>query len=77
MPISNETKIRIAAAQINPLVGDLTGNASKVLDAAIKAKKAGAQIVVFPEMVITGYPIEDLALRPAISKAAKEEVESS
>ncbi len=50
-------------------MGDLTGNASKVLDAAIKAKKAGAQIVVFPEMVITGYPIEDLALRPAISKA--------
>ena len=57
-------------------MGDLTGNASKVLDAAIKAKKAGAQIVVFPEMVITGYPIEDLALRPAISKAAKEEVEA-
>jgi NAD+ synthase (glutamine-hydrolysing) len=74
--MSNETKIRIAAAQINPLVGDLTGNASKVLDAAIKAKKAGARIVVFPEMVITGYPIEDLALRPAISKAAKEEVEA-
>ena len=73
--MSNETKIRIAAAQINPLVGDITGNAAKVLDAAIKAKKAGAQIVVFPEMVITGYPIEDLALRPAISKAAKEEVE--
>ena len=57
-------------------MGDLTGNATKVLDAAIKAKKAGAHIVVFPEMVITGYPIEDLALRPAISKAAKEEVEA-
>ena len=57
-------------------MGDITGNAAKVLDAAIKAKKAGAQIVVFPEMVITGYPIEDLALRPAISKAAKEEVEA-
>lgn len=56
-------------------MGDITGNSSKVLDAAIEAKKAGAQIVVFPEMVITGYPIEDLALRPAISKAAKEEVE--
>lgn len=74
--MSNETKIRIAAAQINPLVGDITGNASKVLASAIKAKKAGAQIVVFPEMVITGYPIEDLALRPAISKAAKDEVEA-
>jgi len=75
VPISSQTKLRIAAAQINPLVGDITGNSSKVLDAAIEAKKAGAQIVVFPEMVITGYPIEDLALRPAISKAAKEEVE--
>ncbi|MFM9141549.1 MAG: NAD+ synthase [Actinomycetota bacterium] len=73
--MSSQTKLRIAAAQINPLVGDITGNSSKVLDAAIEAKKAGAQIVVFPEMVITGYPIEDLALRPAISKAAKEEVE--
>jgi len=56
-------------------VGDITGNSAKVLESAIRAKKVGAQVVVFPEMVITGYPIEDLALRPAISKAAKEEVE--
>lgn len=56
-------------------MGDITGNSAKVLESAIRAKKVGAQVVVFPEMVITGYPIEDLALRPAISKAAKEEVE--
>jgi len=56
-------------------VGDITGNSAKVLESAIRAKKVGAQVVVFPEMVITGYPIEDLALRPSISKAAKEEVE--
>lgn len=74
MPIANQTKLRIAAAQINPLVGDLAGNAAKVLDASITAKNQGAQIVVFPEMVITGYPIEDLALRPTFSKTAKEEV---
>ncbi|MBM3742834.1 MAG: NAD+ synthase [Actinobacteria bacterium] len=73
--MSRQTKLRIAAAQLNLLVGDITGNSAKVLESAIRAKKVGAQVVVFPEMVITGYPIEDLALRPAISKAAKEEVE--
>lgn len=76
MPIANHAKLRIAAAQINPLVGDLTGNSEKVLEFAMRAKKQGAQVVVFPEMVITGYPIEDLALRPAISKAAKAAVET-
>lgn len=76
MPIANQAKLRIAAAQINPLVGDLTGNSEKVLEFAMRAKKQGAQVVVFPEMVITGYPIEDLALRPAISKAAKAAVET-
>jgi len=57
-------------------VGDITGNAAKVLGAAKKANTQGAQVVVFPEMVITGYPIEDLALRPAFSKAAKEAVKT-
>jgi NAD+ synthase (glutamine-hydrolysing) len=76
VPIANQAKLRIAAAQINPLVGDLTGNSEKVLEFAMRAKKQGAQVVVFPEMVITGYPIEDLALRPAISKAAKAAVET-
>ncbi|MGA0901853.1 MAG: NAD+ synthase [Candidatus Nanopelagicaceae bacterium] len=74
--MANQTKLRIAAAQINPLVGDITGNAAKVLGAAKKANTQGAQVVVFPEMVITGYPIEDLALRPAFSKAAKEAVKT-
>ena len=57
-------------------MGDITGNAAKVLGAAKKANTQGAQVVVFPEMVITGYPIEDLALRPAFSKAAKEAVKT-
>jgi NAD+ synthase (glutamine-hydrolysing) len=74
--MANQTKLRIAAAQINPLVGDITGNAAKVLGVAKKANTQGAQVVVFPEMVITGYPIEDLALRPAFSKAAKEAVKT-
>ncbi|WP_202319946.1 NAD+ synthase [Archaeoglobus neptunius] len=58
------THIRIALAQINPVVGDLEGNARKVVEWAEKAKKLSADIVVFPEMVITGYPPEDLLLKP-------------
>jgi NAD+ synthase (glutamine-hydrolysing) len=67
--------LRIAGAQINPIVGDISGNAAKVIEMAHSAKLAGAQVVVYPEMVITGYPIEDLALRPAVSSASKNRVE--
>jgi NAD+ synthase (glutamine-hydrolysing) len=49
-------------AQINPTVGDLSGNIAKILDFAKRAQQAGAQIVLFPELALTGYPIEDLAL---------------
>jgi NAD+ synthase (glutamine-hydrolysing) len=49
-------------AQINPTVGDLAGNSAKILDAAKRAHSQGTQIVVFPELALTGYPIEDLAL---------------
>jgi NAD+ synthase (glutamine-hydrolysing) len=54
--------VRVAMAQINPTVGDLAGNSAKILDAAKRAHTQGAQIVVFPELALTGYPIEDLAL---------------
>ncbi|RBP98175.1 NAD+ synthase [Bifidobacterium aemilianum] len=64
------TQIRIALAQIDTCVGDLAGNARKVLDYSSQAAKAGAQLVVFPEMTLTGYPIEDLALRATFRKAA-------
>ncbi|MDO8694973.1 MAG: NAD+ synthase [Sheuella sp.] len=56
---------RVGIAQINACVGDLKGNASKVLEAARAAYDAGAQILLTPEMVLTGYPPEDLLLRPA------------
>jgi NAD+ synthase (glutamine-hydrolysing) len=49
-------------AQINPTVGDLAGNSAKILDAAKRAHSQGTQIVLFPELALTGYPIEDLAL---------------
>jgi len=68
--------LTIALAQVNPCVGDIAGNASIVLERAREAADAGARIVVFPEMVITGYPIEDLALRGSFQRAAEHAVQS-
>jgi NAD+ synthase (glutamine-hydrolysing) len=55
--------LRIALAQINPVVGDLDGNVSKIIDHIKKAKEAGSDLVAFPELSITGYPPEDLLLK--------------
>ena len=55
---------RIAIAQINCTVGDLTGNCAKIIEYAEKAKDSGADIVTFPELAITGYPPEDLLMKP-------------
>ena len=55
--------MKLAIAQINCIVGDLPGNAAKILDYATRAKSAGAQIMVTPELALTGYPPEDLLLR--------------
>src|SRR5689334_23481986 len=54
--------LRIALAQVNPTVGDLEGNADLVVEWTGRAAGSGAGLVVFPEMMITGYPVEDLAL---------------
>jgi NAD+ synthase (glutamine-hydrolysing) len=56
--------IRVALAQINPTVGDFEGNTRLVLDYLGRAQKAGADLVAFPELALTGYPPEDLLLRP-------------
>jgi NAD+ synthase (glutamine-hydrolysing) len=56
--------LRLALAQINPTVGDFEGNVSKIIYYIEEASKAGAQIVAFPELAITGYPPEDLLLKP-------------
>jgi NAD+ synthase (glutamine-hydrolysing) len=69
-------KLRLALAQINPTVGDLAGNAALVLKVAADAQAAGANIVIFPEMVLTGYPVEDLALRPSFQAASKNALET-
>jgi len=57
------THVRIALAQINITVGDLEGNSKKILDLIAKAEQAKAEIVLFPELAITGYPPEDLVLK--------------
>jgi NAD+ synthase (glutamine-hydrolysing) len=54
--------VRVAMAQINPTVGDLAGNSAKIIEFTNKARAEGANLVVFPELVLSGYPIEDLAL---------------
>ena len=60
--------IRISMAQINPTVGDLTGNRDKIIDYINRARKLGADIVAFPELAVTGYPPEDLLLKPQFVK---------
>lgn len=55
------SRIRFALAQINPIVGDIAGNARLIIDAVSEASETSASVVAFPEMALTGYPIEDLA----------------
>lgn len=62
-------KFKIAAVQINPLVGDVRGNAEKIIINIRHAKAVGADLVVFPELVVSGYPPEDLILKPSFLKA--------
>jgi NAD+ synthase (glutamine-hydrolysing) len=63
-------KLRVALAQINPTLGDLAGNADLIARYVGAAHAEGAALVVFPEMVLTGYPVEDLALRPSFRSAS-------
>jgi NAD+ synthase (glutamine-hydrolysing) len=68
-------RLRIAAAQLNLVVGDLDGNAARVLSAYERAEIAGCDLVAFPELAITGYPPEDLLLRPSFVARAAEALE--
>ena len=58
------TVLRVALAQLNPTVGDLDGNLAKLIDAYTTASAAGCDLVAFPELSTTGYPPEDLVLKP-------------
>jgi len=62
-------------AQVNPVVGDIEGNAALIKAAVVESLKNDVDVVLFPEMVLTGYPVEDLALRPAFRRASIDRVE--
>jgi len=64
--------LRLALAQINATVGDLEGNREKIIGNLEKARKTGADLAVFPELAVTGYPPEDLLLKPDFVEAAKK-----
>src|ERR687887_10163 len=64
--------MRLALAQINTTVGDLDGNREKILQGLAEARAASADLVLFPELAVTGYPPEDLLLRPGFVEAAAE-----
>ncbi|MBM3531074.1 MAG: NAD+ synthase [Alphaproteobacteria bacterium] len=69
-------RLAIAAAQLNPIVGDVSGNAERVRRARAAAAADGADLVVFPELFIAGYPPEDLVLKPAFQAACRSAVEA-
>jgi NAD+ synthase len=70
------TTLKIALAQLNPIVGDLAGNEQKLRQARDKAAAEGADLVVFSELFLTGYPPEDLVLKPAFHIAARARLEA-
>jgi NAD+ synthase len=68
-------RFRIALAQLNPLMGDIAGNLRKARAARTEAAKAGADLILFTELFIVGYPPEDLVLKPALQDDAREAIE--
>ena len=67
--------LRLGLAQVNTTVGDLAGNVEAVVAGARQAAAEGAQVVAFPELMVTGYPVEDLVLRPAFRAASRAALE--
>ena len=68
--------MRLALAQLNAVVGDLDGNRKKILEYVSEAGSVGADLIVFPELATTGYPPEDLLLRPSFVRAAHDSLEN-
>jgi NAD+ synthase (glutamine-hydrolysing) len=67
--------VRLALAQINSVVGDLDGNVARIVGRLREARNAGADLVLFPELAVTGYPPEDLLFRPGFLREARKAVE--
>src|SRR5262245_12651884 len=76
MPDASKDRLKIALAQLNPAVGDLAGNAAQAATAGPEAAGKGADLVLFPELFISGYPPEDLVRKPAFVAAAQKVVEA-
>ncbi|AMJ59328.1 NAD+ synthase [Bosea sp. PAMC 26642] len=72
----SSNSLRIALAQLNPTVGDITGNAAKIGAARASARQVGADLVMFPELFLCGYPPEDLVLKPAFQDACRKACEA-
>ena len=70
------TELKVALAQLEFIVGDIPGNAEKVINAAQEALQQGADVVVFPELTLAGYPPEDLLLRPALGPRIESALET-
>ena len=68
--------LRLAMAQINPIVGDLAGNSRQILEKIQQAQDQGSKLVLFPELALTGYPIEDLALSKDFLKESEQALDS-
>ena len=69
-------RFKLALAQLNPVVGDIEGNLEKAREARRAVAKTGADLIVFTELFLTGYPLEDLVLKPALQQAAREACEA-
>src|SRR6202008_3756395 len=69
------TQLTITLAQLNPTVGDITGNAAKARAARVRARADGADLVVLSELFIAGFPPEDLILKPAFQSACRSAIE--
>ncbi|MEO1795028.1 MAG: nitrilase-related carbon-nitrogen hydrolase, partial [Pseudomonadota bacterium] len=72
----SDRKLRIALGQFNPTVGDINGNCAIALEALSDAEQQGADLLVLSELFVTGYPPEDLVLKPAFAEASRRAVEA-
>ena len=68
--------LRLALAQLNPIVGEINGNCQRAFDAIASAWRDGVHLIALPEMMVTGYPVEDLALRGDFRKASRRAVDA-
>src|SRR5271168_4100085 len=68
--------LSVALAQLNPVMGDIGGNLAKLREARRQAATQGAHLLMTPELYVSGYPPEDLVLKPSFQKAIREAVET-